>query len=112
MDDAAPDSTASQDGGKSFGIVIAAGVVVSVAVFHGFTAEFSTPNNESAVEETALFQIGNESSERLIDFFRTLGEAVFNILVMIPPAGPDLDEAHTAFDKASSYQQLIALRRP
>ena len=94
----AANGATGKHGGESFRVVIATGVVVPVAVTDGFASEFTTPNDERAVEKIALFEIGDEGSQWLIDFAGAFRQAVFDILMMIPTAGPDLDEANAALD--------------
>src|SRR6478609_5880682 len=106
---APPCTSARQDRGKSLCIVVASGVVVAVAVANRFAAELAAPDHQGAVEKISLLQIRDESCQGLVDFFGALRQAILDILVMVPTAGPDLDETHSSFDQPPCDQQLIAL---
>src|SRR5437867_1634137 len=98
IDHAATNAAAREDSGESLGIVVASGIVIAIAVPDRFAAKFSTPDDERAVEKIALFQVGDERSQGLVDFLCALRQAVLNVLMVIPASGPDLHEANAAFD--------------
>src|SRR5436190_20871408 len=92
IDHAAANTASRQDGREGLGIVIAPGIVVAAAITDGLAAKFSAPNDECGVEKAPLFQVGDEGSQGLIDFLCALRPPAFDVLVMVPTTGPDLDE--------------------
>ena len=109
VDGAALDAAAGHDDGESLGVVIAAGVVVAVLVFGGLAAEFAAPDDEGAVEETALLEVGEEGGERAVDLAGFGGEFFVEVLVVVPAVVPDLDDADAALDEAAGDEELLAL---
>src|SRR5262249_49746131 len=106
-----PHSCAREQSGESFGVMVAAGIIVSVAVAHGLAPEFAAPDDKRGVEQAALLEVFDVSRQRLIDFFGAFRQAFFYVLMMIPAAGPDLDEPNPALDESSRDEQLVALDR-
>ena len=59
-------------------VVVASGelAIRAAAVFlHGRAAEFAGPNYQCVLEQTALFQVGEEGGDRLVDLFALSFEA-------------------------------------
>src|SRR5207247_9123963 len=98
IDHSASHPASGENRGEGLGIVVAPGIIVSIAVADGFAAKFAAPDDEGAVEKIALFQFRDESGEGLIDFFGALRQSIFDVLVMVPAAGPNLNEANAALD--------------
>ena len=73
-------------------------------------AELAAPDHQRAVEQTALLQVGQQAGGGRVDFGGARRQAVFEVLVMIPAAGPHLHEAHAALDEPAGDQQLPPLR--
>ena len=67
--------------------------------------------DQRAVEQAALLQIGEQRRRGGVDLGGARRQPRFEVLVMIPAAGPDLDEADAALDEPARDQQLPALRR-
>ena len=67
------DTAAGQDSRERILIMIATGVVVAVAIAHWLASEFTAPDHQRAIEETALLEVGDERGERLIDFAGAFG---------------------------------------
>ena len=98
IDHSATDSATGQDRSEGFGVVIAARIVVAIPIADGFTPKLAAPNDQRAIEKMPLLQIGNECGKRLIDFLCPFRQTLFNVLVMVPAAGPNLDESDAAFN--------------
>src|SRR5882724_8597896 len=111
IDHSATDAAPGENRGKGFGVVIAAGTVISIAIPDRFASELATPNDQRAFEEISLFQILDECRQRLIDFFGAFRQPIFDVLMMVPSPGPDLDEAHASLDEPARDEHLIALIR-
>ena len=79
--------------------MIATGIGIAVAVANGLAAELTTPHHQSAVEQSALFQIGQERGNGLVDLLGLFRQTILDVLMVIPAAGPDLNEAHPPFDQ-------------
>lgn len=90
-------------------------VVVSSGGFAGFShggaAEFAAPNDECIFEESAFFEIFDESGGGLIDFAADLIECGVEVgvfaAVVVPVGVVELDESYTAFDHASGEQAVV-----
>ena len=111
VDRAALHAAAGEPDAERLVVVIAARIVVAVAVAGRGAAEFAAPDDQRAVEQAALLQVGEQRGGGRVDFGGACRQAVFDVLVMIPAAGPDLHEAHAALDEAARDQQLSSLRR-
>src|SRR6267142_754357 len=67
-------------------VMVASGVVVSVAVACDRARELATPDHQGAVEQAALFEVGEQCGGGLVNLRRALRQAVFNVLMMVPAA--------------------------
>ena len=110
IDRAALHAAARQPGAERAIVVVAARILVAIAVPNRLAPEFSAPHHQRAVEQAALLEVGEEGGARSVDFARALGQTIFEILMMIPAARPDLHEAHAALDESACDEQLPALR--
>lgn len=66
------DAAASHPHGEGVGVMVSAVVALfefgaDVVLHHGCAAKFATPDDEGAVEESTLFEIGNEASDGLVN---------------------------------------------
>ena len=102
-------SAAGQPGAEGAVVVVASRVVVAVAVLGRLAAELPAPDDQRAVEQPTLLQIREQGREGLVHFLGLLRQACFEILMMVPAAGPDLDETHAAFDQPPGDEHLFAL---
>ena len=89
---------------EAFRIVIAA-----VGTLSGrSTAKLTAPPDQRVVEHPALFEIGQESSDRQVHFASVLLVTVLQVGVLIPlhiaVAMTDLNEPHTRLGKSPSHQ--------
>src|SRR5262245_24807352 len=92
VNQAALHAAAGEDEGEGLCIVVAAGTIAAVAIPGGLPAEFAAPNDERRVEQAALLEIGEQRRERLVDLPGFFGDAILEVLVVIPAVVPDLDE--------------------
>src|SRR6202035_1698055 len=79
----------------------------------GGASELAPPEHQHLVEQTALFQVGEKSGDRLVPLGGELAMVVREVLVVVPGlagAAPDLDKAHSALDQSTSDEQLPGLR--
>ena len=81
----------------------------------GGAAKFAAPHNKRFIEQAALLQIGEQTSDRLIDAAATLGQARGDASVVVPsiataalPRIVQLHEADSAFHKSTRQQALTA----
>lgn len=102
--------TASGHPGGEAEVVVFAPFVIGFLIERG-SAELGGPNDESAFEHAALFEVGEETGDGAIDVF---GEAfvIHHVAVGIPVcAGADIDEfekADAALGEASGDEALPA----
>src|SRR5687767_5547855 len=78
------DPTPSQESGERFIVVITPRVVIAVSIPDRLPPKFATPDNQGAVEQPALLQVGDEGSQGLIDLAGSFRKTIFNVLMMIP----------------------------
>lgn len=105
-------------GGEAVVVVIAAIDLAGVGAFFGHfndgrPAKFSAPEDEGFVEESALFEIGEEGGDGLITFPREVAMVLLKVVVIIPRlsgAMPDLHEADATLDEATGDKHLAALQ--
>jgi len=67
----------------------------------GRTAEFTAPNHECVLEQTALLEVFNEGGRGLIDIVGKGRQLFGEAAVVVPAAVIELDEADIAFGKAA-----------
>ena len=102
------DAPARHPDGEATGMMIATEVVLfDGALAVSGAAEFAAPDDESFVEEPALFEIGDEGGASLIGFQAFLAEAFGETAMMIPVAVAELDEADIAFGESASEEAII-----
>ena len=84
----------------------------SALLRNGESAEFAGPDDEGAVEQSALVEIGEEGSDRLIGLGSEPAVIADEIHVAVPAllilhaAAVDLNEADSSFDHAAGRQAL------
>ena len=116
VDVAAFDAAAGHPHGETVVVVVAAFAEPLVGAGRGqfdgrCAAEFAAPQDEGFVEQTALFQVGEQGGDGLVP----QGGVAFvqhDVVVVIPGdalAGPGLDEAHPALDQAARDEHLPAV---
>lgn len=109
---AAFDATACEPHAEAVGVVVAAGRALAFA--EGHAAEFTAPHDESFVEHAALFEIGEEGGDGLVDFGAVLAVVLLDALVGVPrlfevaAAGVELDEADAALDEPAGDEAVAA----
>ena len=109
--DAFLQSSAGHPDGEAFLVVVpsrsslGAGPGV-VFLNHGGASEFSAPNDQGVLEESALFQVGDKAGAGLVDASGLPGEGGINVLVVIPAIVENLDEAHAPLDQPASEQAV------
>ena len=64
-------------------------------------SELPTPDDESVFEQAAFFQFQHQSGARLIDIVALALDAAGQVVVLIPAAMIELDEAHPALCETS-----------
>ena len=73
---------------------------------HGGASEFSAPNDQGVLEESALFQVGDKAGAGLVDALGLPGKGGINILVVIPAIVENLDEADAPLDQPASEKAV------
>src|SRR5262245_1863868 len=106
----ASDATARQPGGKAMGIVVSPRLASRLR--NRQAAKLATPDDQRVFEQASLFQVCQQSCDRLIGFARELSVVPLNVDMPVPralvihPTAVDLDKAHTSFDQTPSQQTL------
>ena len=103
---AATDTAACEEGGEAVVIVVTSG-----AIFRGGSAsEFAAPEDEGVIEESALFEVREESGDGAIDGVAEVASGIVVITVCVPwlsVAIVDLDEANAAFSESAGEQAAV-----
>src|SRR5262249_54870483 len=110
VDVAAFDAAAGQPHREAVVVVVAAAEGGQFG--DGGAAELAAPQDEGAVEQAALVEVGEEGGGRLVP---ALGEAAVlggQVVVVVPRlagAAPDLHEAHAPLQQAAGDEELPAV---
>ena len=73
-------------------------------------AEFSTPDYERVVKQTALLEVAHESRARLISVAALRFEMMKEIAVLIPTTVHELHEAHAALAESTRDETVVRVR--
>lgn len=103
------DAAAGHPGGEAEGVVVA----TVAALGEGGAAKFAGPDHERFVEQSELFEVGDEGSDRLVDGLAVLVVPVDEIIVLVPaiaisPGAGEFDEADATLDEAAGEEALAA----
>ena len=106
------DSAASYPDGEGIWMMIAApaGSVVDVALNERRATEFAAPDDERVIQHAAHFQVLNKRGARLIGVFALRVEFGRQAVVLVPAGVHALDEADSAFGKATGHQAVVSER--
>ena len=105
----ATDAPAGHPVRETFGIVVAAAVA---ALRDSLPAKLAAPNDQRRIEEPSLLEIGQEGSDRAVDF-RPMDAEVFlhavvgiPVLLLVAAAVVNLNEANTPLDQSTGDEAL------
>src|SRR5262245_5940342 len=108
MDVAAFETTTADQQTESVPVVIA-----SIAVLgDGQAAEFAGPQNDSAIEQSAVLQVADQCRRGLIDFCRDLFDIAFQITVVVPwhPRwSRHQDKSYSRLDEPPGHQTAFSI---
>ena len=120
VDDAALDAAAGEPGGEAVGVVVAAVRLLR----SGRSAELGAPDDERLVQQAALFQIRQQSGDRLVDLGAEFRVTCLERRVGVPAPAPPLEPWKTctkrtpfstsrrAVRHSSPNGRVVALSRP
>jgi hypothetical protein len=83
-------------------------VVPTVTLGRGRAAELGAKDDECVIEKAALPKIGEQAGDGLVRGGAAGGQEVFDVVMMIPSAGADLDVADTGLGKFAREEALAA----
>lgn len=89
-------------------VISARGVAGDVAIGGRRSAELAAPDDERVLEQPFLFQVAEERGDGFVGFGGFIAQGVLEVVVMIPAAVPDLDEAHAFLEQAPGDEHLAA----
>jgi hypothetical protein len=69
-------------------------LVVHITLNKWSTSEFPTPNDQSVIEQTTLFEVFDQAGCRLIGIAGLNRQLRWQIVVLIPPGVHQLDKTH------------------
>ena len=101
---AALDSAAGYPNAEAVWVVVAAFAFFA----HGHAAEFAAPDDQRAVEQAALLEVGQQAGDRHVGFLAA-GSVVFGEAAVGVPfvVAVNLHEPHAALDHAAGEQALV-----
>jgi len=105
------ETTAREPHGECVGVMVAAEELGVVASFvHRRAPELATPDHQSGIEQSALFQVSNQRRSRLVRLPAECGQSIDNVTltagpVSVPAAMIELHEADTALHQPA--RQLV-----
>jgi len=70
------------------------------------SAEFAGAQDERIFQQTTLVKVFEQTSDRFVVFCTLHWKGCFDACVMVPGAGPDLNEPHTRFGKTAGDKHL------
>src|ERR1051325_652741 len=71
-------ASAGQNRTESFGVMVASGIIIAVAISHWLSSKFAAPNHQCAVEQIASFEIRDECRQRLIDILGAFRQPILD----------------------------------
>src|SRR5260370_36975732 len=106
--------SARQPDGERLGMVVAAETAAQgdVALHHWRAAEFATPDHQRAFEQTALFQVPDQSRRGLVRRRAIAPHVAHHGTVCVPALMVDIHEANTALDHAACQKTGPGEGRP
>src|SRR5205809_3976210 len=109
---AASHSAPGHPNGEPAGIMVASGrprVVPDLGQRH--PSKLTAPNDQCAVQQTALLQIFEKSSSRLVGLSTTVTQTVFQVGMGVPDLAfnKDLNETNAPFNEASRHQAALSV---
>ncbi len=109
----AADAAARQADRKAVMIVIATELGLIAAQFDtGRSTKFAAPHDQRFVEHAALFEIAQQSRDRLIDLSRQFAVILRDVFMIIPRLTgtmPELNHANAPFEQPPRDQRLAAV---
>src|SRR6266568_2303566 len=82
-------------------------VLFNLALAIDGTAEFTAPNDQSVVQQTALLEVLDQRGARLVGVQALLFDALGQISVLIPAAMVELNETHPTLGHAAGEQTVV-----
>lgn len=111
MHHAATDAGTGHPNGEAFRMVITPIVRLGqCALAINGTTEFSAPNDQRIVEQSSLFQIGQQTGRRLIGIPALIGQVGREGAVLVPTAMEDLRKTHSTFGHPACHQTTVRIR--
>ncbi len=105
IDGSGADTTAGEPHGEVPGMMIAAvGFGGEFALGIDGAPEFAAPDDEGGIEEAALFEVGDQGSAGLVGIEALVAEGGGEVVVLIPAAMEDLNDADAPFDEATGEE--------
>lgn len=104
VDHALFEAATGEEDGEDFGPVVAS----AGSIDFGGAAEFGGDHDEGAVEETAFGEVVDEAGVGLVEVGDLASHGSLDIVVVVPSAVGDGDEADAGFDEAAGHEEAHA----
>src|SRR5262249_17539743 len=106
--DAGPDAAAGQPDSEGLRVMVAAQLAseLGVRLDQWSASEFAAPDGQGVCEQTALFEVLDESGGALVGFLRLVFDAIDDFTVVIPAFVEELHEARAAFDETAGKETV------
>ena len=94
--------------GHGVGVVVATIGSAAAHAVVGCASEFAAPDDERAVQEAALFEVGDERGDGLVHAAHEVAVGTLDVVVAVPGAVVELHEAHAFLDELAGEQAFAA----
>ena len=74
----------------------------------GRAAELAAPDDQGRLEQSGTLQVGDQPGDRPVDRADQVAVGALDVVVRVPGAGIELDEADSALDQPAGEQALAA----
>ncbi len=105
VDESGLDAATCEPDGKCVGVMIAS--VGLVALDHRSATKLAAPNDERVVEESPLFEVGDERGRGLVGVLAVDGQVAFYATMLVPRFVEELHKADAAFDESTGEQAIV-----
>ena len=83
------------------------GTITRGPLSHRGSTKFGIPNDQRILQKTTLFQILEQSSNRLVHLFSFFGKIIKDSAMVVPALIKKLHESHTTLYQTASQQTII-----
>ena len=94
--------------GHGVGVVVATIGSAAAHAVVGCASEFAAPDDERAVQEAALFEVGDKCGDGLVHATHEVAVGALDVVMAVPRPVVELYESHAFFDELAGQQAFAA----